>query len=251
MIVFRLLLMVVLTLVVSSPPAASPESLQTWLEGVLHWTEERAKAYFRVAGTKGMEERHAGERLTRADLATKTESVIYECGSCWSPVVVDDGRVAILKTDGVWLVRLDGGAAHLAVAATRLHKIVGRTKDRPARLLVVQQVAEQAGCEYELRFADVGAGKIEEAEGIAVTCVGEEDLAALRKPDMFHNGRVVRATDPAGRFPPKLLVADMPAQGERLLPARDLLPWIEDDNGRLDPVWIGDNAVLYVIRGRK
>lgn len=227
------------------PNRVSARRFSDWLRRRIVASAEVFEALTRVRGRGDAE---AGERLMRLTVSTGQDTELWRCDGCWSPAVAPNGEIAVLREDGVWLV-LPGQQPRLVVAARRLERIVGREDSAGVRLLVARRREEPPGsqCPFDLVVADLSAGVSAPVQEPEATCVEE---GWVRTTDQVYAGRVVSATE-------SVSVIGMP-QPRRLKWAasvdsvfRPLLPPSgspSDGLDRFDPIWLGQDTVVYVAR---
>jgi hypothetical protein len=238
------ILLMTLTICLTNAQTRPKETLSAWLCRVLNIDPD---VYTKLVGVRQGREQIGGNRLAIADLRSQTESLVYDCGACWSPIAIDPDTIAFLKTDGVWVMPLRGGSPHLAVAQEGLRMLIGQPAGRPSALLLLRRT-EQEVCAYALEMADLATCKVGPAREES-RCLAERDLGAVPRSGALRGTRVLE-TSPPGAGARRLLVVDLSSdKGLRVNERRPLLEWIDErDDGidRFDPVWVDDHRVLYV-----
>jgi hypothetical protein len=226
-------------------PSPKKETLPEWICRILQMDP---KTYARLVGVRQGQEQMGGARIATADLQAHSESVVYECGECWSPAVIDGENIAFLKADGVWVKPLDGGSARLAVSARGLRTLVGKASGNAAEWVVLQHEANDEACEYRLRLADLSSGRLDSVSE-QTRCLGEAELGGAPRWGALRGHRVL-VNSPSGAGVKRILVGELASDGALASGARtSLLPWIdaqEDGIDRFDAVWLDDTRVVYV-----
>lgn len=227
------------------PQRVSTERFSDWLRRRIVASAEVFEALTRV---RGRGDAGAGERLMRLTVSTGQETELWRCDGCWSPATTAGGEIAVLREDGVWLVP-PGQQPRLAVVAPRLERIVGREDSAGVRLLVARRREEPPGgpCQFDLVVANLSTGASMPVQEPEAECVEE---GWVRATDQVYAGRVVSATEPAsvvGTPRPRGLkwAGSVDADFQQLIPRPGSPP---DGWERYDPIWVGQDTVVYVIR---
>jgi hypothetical protein len=190
----------------------------------------------------------AGERLIRLALRTGQQEDIWRCDGCWSPANAAGNGIAVLRSDGVWLLP-SGREPRRAVAAERLERIIGRMDLGGMRLLVARRRDDSPGnpCPLDLIVVDLAAGGVSPVLDAEAQCVG---AAQVTTSDRVRGTQMVAETSMTDRNgipqPRGLKWARTPdGDFEPLLPTRRSGPGGLD---RYDPIWVSEDTVVYVAR---
>jgi len=203
--------------------------------------------YAKLVGVRQGHEQIGGDHIALANLDTKTETQIQDCGECWSPAVIDAQTIAFLKSDGIWIQPVAGGPPRRAVSAAGLRMLAGPAVEMPSSVMVLQHLSDTATCEYRLVIANLSSGSLA-VQSQAPQCLGEEDIGAVPRAGAIQGTRVLYNSHPGQGFR-RILVGEMASgtggDGDRV----SLLPW-GDANGdgidRFDAVWLDSSRVIYV-----
>lgn len=225
-------------------PPPKKETPSEWICRVLRIDP---KIYARLVGVRQGQEQIGGARLAVADLTAQSESIIYECGECWSPAVSDRDNVAYLKADGLWVKQLDGGPSRLAVSARGLRMLIGKVDGHSSEWVVLQHGKDEV-CEYKLAIADVAAGTLN-SQAEQPQCLMEAELGAIPRSGALRGSRLL-VNSAAGTGVRRILIGELSRDGTVAAAGRSpLLPWIdahEDGIDRFDAVWLDDTRVVYM-----
>ena len=227
-----------------STPGGKKESTAEWICRILHLDP---KVYAKLVGVRQGQEQMGGDHLALANLDTKTEIQLEACGECWSPVAIDSHTVAFLKSDGIWIRPVTGGASHRAVSASGLRMLAGPVGGSPSALIPLQHMTGETGCEYRLVVADLSTGGLD-LNSQGPQCLGEEDIGAVPHAGAIHGTRVLYNSHPGQGFR-RILVGEITSGPEAGGDRVSLLPWIEADADgidRFDAVWLDGSRVIYV-----
>jgi hypothetical protein len=187
----------------------------------------------------------AGSSLASFDRSTGQEETLWECGSCWSPTIVDDG-IAVLR--------------HTDTAAVELWLVPA--KGSPRRVAKVDGAAMIAGADGKHVFAGVTASECAGSEEGPYALV-EIDMKGRTAPvkespcfgtvSLIAAGRVrgdrllgtTSKADLTGRRRPRRIIVYTPATGDtpEAVPFDDRMTASVD---RIDPVWWSDDRIVYV-----
>jgi hypothetical protein len=245
MIYTPMLFLLALSVLAADARARKPETLTAWICRVLRIDPT---VYAKLVGVRSVPSQTGGNRLVMANLEARTETVLYDCGTCWSPAVVGSDRVAFLRTDGVWMIPLSGGTPRLIAPATGLRVLVGQTSAQPDEFVVLRHDASDAACEYRLEIANFVTGKLALSSD-GRQCVAEAELGAVIRSGSLRDKRVLVSSQ-EGAGTRRILIGDLSGDGDLRNGARTpLLPWIdarEDGIDRFDAVWIDGSHIIYV-----
>jgi hypothetical protein len=190
-----------------------------------------------------------GSRIARADLKLQQETVIAECGVCWSLASLNEKELAVLKADGIWAVPLNGNEMRRVYQSREVAEIMGRIASDDSSLMVAINRA-QAGCAFQLATLHIPSGE-PQLQPPPLSCLTEGDLGALVRPSAIRHGLYLQSSV-VGPNPIRLLQSDIPeTAGAPPPPNRPLLKWLQGPQTRLSrfsPVWLGDDAVAYLQR---
>lgn len=196
-----------------------------------------------------------GARLVRLRLPDEQETPVWQC-NCWSPAMISETEVAVLKRDGIWIVPLTESAPkpeRPKIAASNIVAIIGLIAGQSKQLIVAQS-NNVAGCPYILRQADLTAGQIKELADAPKKCLaGSGELGLNIVAGRLRNDKVLYASQSSsdalhilwkGIYTRKPNSDDLDYKQERLTPTLD-----RNDDGvdRYDPNWINDNEMIYVM----
>ncbi|HEX8438694.1 hypothetical protein [Archangium sp.] len=186
-------------------------------------------------------ERPAGAYLMRLDCATGTESVLWHCEGCRSPLQAGDAGIVVIREDGLWLVEAPEKARRL-VEGSGFSALLGLTPGSARHLVVVRERTD--GGVPLIGLADLGSGGFSEAATQPTT---QEEVNALRtlQPATVKGTQELSTIEPARQLcgPRQLRVTEPGAPKRKLCefqPVADGGTW-----DRFDPAWSGDK-VIYV-----
>jgi hypothetical protein len=242
---------------VQPPPAASQPAKESGVKAgpkpgkVAEWFRATfgidLQAYANLTGVRGGDERGAGARLIAYDITRKTETTLWQCGGCWSPVLVGEStavlRIAAVSADQseVWMVTSCG--VHRVGGPLPLDSALVGT-DRGTIYAAVPDSRCAAEATYRLVAIDSQSGAI--ADLPDSLCMGG---ASLPRAGRVRDDRIISST-PAqkadGMTQPRKLYVLAPAKGAR--PTASPLSLPVDDVDRFDPIWGGSDRVIYVAR---
>lgn len=185
-----------------------------------------------------------GMVLLKQDCAARTESVLWRCDGCWSPVQAGDAGVAVLRADGLWLVEAPDKARPL-VEGQGFISLLGFSAEGGGTLTVLRERPE--GGIPLLGRVEVTKGTFSEAPLQPAT---REEGNGLRnvQPAALQDTRLLSTVEKGrGRCGPReVRVEKNRGQAKALLCESRSVP----DSGtwdRFDPAWSGEGAV-YVAR---
>lgn len=238
-----------LACVAAAQSAATPSLIER-ISRALHKPPEVYKRLVSLrAGDESITGPTPGTAIALADLQSRTEKIIGNCGQCWSPTPAGEAGIVFLKVDGLWVLPADGKKAKLAVASDGLYAILGTNRDEATQALVLRRHRGGQPCSYTLELADIGAAAIKPAAGEQEECVPEKELPSLIRTDAVREESVLETSAP-GAGVRRILKWQIPPPGKLGRPIREsLLPWIEQQNDglhRFDAAWVSDNEIVYL-----
>jgi len=227
----------------AKPPKQPAKSVAAWLAEKLGIDP---LAYANMTGVrKGADEITHGRRLVELDVAGGLERTLWDCGSCWSPALVNNG-IAVLRDDeegiGIWIVP-DQGTPHLAVRAPHAVALMGETGNPPALAIAISdpRCGKGGGAALQLAEADLAAGTIRTRND--APCL----VPPLPSRDRIAGNRLAGTTasrDSSGKRVPRRLIVIEPANKPK--PVAKRLGTFNDSVDRFDPVWRGASHVVYI-----
>ncbi|HEX8434901.1 hypothetical protein [Archangium sp.] len=185
-----------------------------------------------------------GTSLLKLDCDAKTESLLWRCEECWSPVSVGDAGIAVIRKDGLWLVEAPEKARKL-VDGPGFVSLLGLTVDGGKSLVVVRERPE--GGRPVLGLVDLSTGAFAAAPTQPATNEEAKKLGHVR-PASLQGTRLLSPVERGGKQCGAREVRVEPERGkakERLCefqPVPDAGSW-----DRFDPAWSGDD-VVYVAK---
>jgi len=199
-----------------------------------------------------------GSRVMSLNIKNSEEAVIWDCGSCWSPVTIDEKRAAVLKKDGVWVVDLVSKKAVLAVASGSLFAMLGPSKEDPEKLaVVVKNPSKGEGC-LTVAVADLKTGSMVSLGGTTPACkqLNDQSFLLFIPKDRVRNGQLVTYTfeNHEALHPYRLIVGDIPSAPTGAIIDFDSIEYsvvcesFQKSNPieRFCPHWYDDGKVLYL-----
>jgi len=136
----------------------------------------QSKCVSKCGPDRGVTQRPTGTALVRRDLISGVDQTLWQCGNCWSPILLGGEEIAVLKEDGVWVVSLQNKTALQAIKAAGLRELISSIKEQPEWVLVVR--GEQTGdCEYTTWRANLRSGALERFGEAETTCYWNSTFA--------------------------------------------------------------------------
>jgi hypothetical protein len=229
--------------------ASTPGLAQDKFKAIRVWLANLAKLPFTVydnlSRVRSGTDPRQGSRLMVFDLTSQGESLLWTCGSCWSPIPLDSDRIAVVTPKGIEVFTVSTKRSDLLVKNDDARGIVALeilqavTADR---LLLAVKRSDDAACPIQLRFGDLKAGTIVNTDAPS-ECLGL--LAGYMKPAWLQDNWIVgnlnqsvsrlvqwpyEPSSPSGRGPGRLLSPKLSA----------------DAFSRFDAAWFGSKRVVYV-----
>jgi hypothetical protein len=177
-----------------APKRENSENFASWICRKVAW---KLEIYRKLVAVRQIPHQVTGTHLAVADIGSQSESVRFECGTCWSPAVIDGFELAVLKSDGLYAVPASGPAM-LVVPAEGLRMIVGRIAGAERSFLVLRHKPDSAQCTYTLAVADLVSKSLKSTGDGEPGCLVEAELNQLARPDTVRETRVLPA-DESGR----------------------------------------------------
>jgi hypothetical protein len=217
-------------------PQSWPPAFELWLAKV---TGINPNVYRTLARNRGVTQRPRGTSLIRRDLTKGTDQTLWQCGNCWSPILLNGDEIAVLREDGVWAVSTQMKGAHQLIKAGGLSEAISRIAGQPEWVLLVR--AESVGnCEYTTWRASLRSGTLERYGEAKATCLLEFDFRSLIKPDQVHDNFVLTTSE--SDDPPLHVTKHSSSGGGEsvvvLLPAQ----------AAFDPIWLSDSSIAYIVK---
>ena len=222
---------------------------QDKFKAVRVWLANLAKLPFTVydnlSRVRSGADPRAGSRLMLFDLPSQQESLLWACGSCWSPIPLDGDRIAIVTPKGieVWTVSTKRGDLLIKNDEVRglvaVEILQALTADR---LLLGVKKLDDADCAIQLRFGDLKTGAIVNTDAPS-ECLGI--LAGYMKPSWLQDNVIVgnlnQSVSRLVEWPYEPSSASGKGAGQLLSPKLS-----SDTFSRFDAVWFGNKRVVYV-----
>jgi hypothetical protein len=187
-------------------------------------------------------ERPPGTYLVGLDCAARTESVLWRCDGCRSPLQAGDAGIVVIRQDGLWLVEAPEKARRLTEGSGFV-SLLGLTTEAGGQTLSVVRERMDGGLPL-VGLVDLGSGTFSEAP-LQPANQQEADQLRTLQPASVKGTQVLTVVEPARQpcGPRELRVT---ARGE---PKRKLCEFQSAPDGgawdRFDPAWSGDK-VIYV-----
>jgi len=196
-----------------------------------------------VSRPRSCERPTEGTYLMRLDCATRTESVLWHCEGCRSPVQAGEAGIAVIRRDGLWLVEGPEKARRL-VEGPGFVSVLGLTPGGKGKTLAVVRERAEGGLPV-IGLVDLRTGALSEAPTQPATQEEAELLRTVQPATLKGTQElslVERPRELCGPREPRVI----PAPGEPKQKLCEFQPVAGGDFwDRFDPVWSGDK-VLYV-----
>jgi hypothetical protein len=215
-------------------PQSWPVTFESWLAKV---TGIDPKVYRTLARNRGATQRPRGTSLNRRDLITGIDQTLWQCGGCWSPILMSREEIAVIRDDGVWGVSILTKTPRQLIKAAGVREAVSAIADDSKWLLLVR-TQRTGDCEYTTWRADIRSGVLERYGDSKVTCLLEFDFRSLIRPDQVR-GDLILTTSEDDDPPLHVTKHNFSGTGESIVV---LLP----RRLAFDPIWLSDHAIAYI-----
>jgi hypothetical protein len=227
-----------------SPPKATPPS---WIVQLMKKLGIDPQIYSKLGGVRSPAGRSTGTLLLSLDLKTGREDVLLDGQAVWSPLMTSDGRVLVVRPDGVSALALTPDRQPpVRVNAWVPDVLLGTMSGESERVMGVVQSGTGATC-----LLNVATFRLDQAPSTSpvadsARACSEDPSDVLRNALRWRNRRVVRAA-PAGGGRLQLTEvkegqtwADVYFQDVAIrFPADAVI-------SRSDPVWVDQDRIVYV-----
>lgn len=243
-----MLLRCLLLIVVVAELLAQEPAKESVFNRVCKWMGLNPALYSRMA-TRGGDVEPAGNRLMRCDLRTRKPELLWDCGECWSPIIMSEVAAAVAKADGIWRVPLDGSSPAKILSENKIAILVGASPTDAQQLLVLMASSEGPSATYTPRLADLRMGKLADTPVELRGIYKKDDLAAFPRPDAFRGDLLLSTSQDT---PMRMLVARVTITPTVSLgDNEELLPGVSGKGvERFRPIWSGTDSILFLERGK-
>jgi len=192
-------------------------------------------------------ERVEGSAVASLDLLSGEERILWQCGRCWGPAIVDKDRIAVLKRDGLWLIS-DGAPPSISIesmeSGVRFENstLLGRSDAPAATLILLEEQVDRPECWARVWEVNLAEGRLARPADAPAPCV--EPLGGLRPGQVRNEMAVFSRSSPP--LPRRLYVGRAgEREHDRLTPnAQGAQPHVSD---RFYPLWRSDSEIIYLI----
>lgn len=213
-------------------------SFITWL---CHKLKIDPGVYARV--TRDIPRVRSGDQIVSFDKKTGVETLVWSCGGCWSPTLLDSKTIAVIKENGIWTFTIGQADSNQKVLeAGHIQWILGPV-DQPPQSLLVAASQVQNGCILTLQYARLSERKILPVEDSGATCL--DNAGNLIRSGQVMGDRLVHSSANGADI---LIMQNPDTPGGKVADA--LFDWrlnsAKDGIARFDPQWINATTILYL-----
>lgn len=235
-----------------APAAARADTFREWLLKKIGHPGDGLIGLSKGAGCNLPHQGQTVRRLRCDDNGRGQESVLWKCDQCSSPVPVDRGDLAVLRSDGIWRLPKPGKHArspHREVAATGIASIFGGVEGAPSKLVIFAPSGHDGRPEscWIVDLTTLSWDVAPQQPDVEERRLLDRDPGAWRAAALA-DGRYVhsRPSDPRAPCAPRLFeVIDTNGLAK---PGPFCPAWSQsatDGVDRFDPVWMGAD-IVYV-----